>query len=92
MAPLIPIVTMILPALINAAERLFPKRDEGDKRGPEKKEFVLDVILSIYNAAKEHGHIPPFVAANEKMILAAVSMLVDVAAKAVKKGQAPKVA
>lgn len=43
MAMIIPIISFMLPALIQSAEQIF----SGDKRGPEKKAFVLTAISSM---------------------------------------------
>lgn len=53
MIPLIPIIAAALPlvpGLIRAAEGIFSKKDAEDKRGPSKREYVIESVLDVLGA------------------------------------------
>ena len=75
MIPLIPIIAAalpLLPGLIRAAEGIFSKRSPEEKRGPSKREYVIESVLD----ALEAVGILPAVLRNES-IKKAIGVIID---------------
>lgn len=64
---LIPIISLMLPALIQSAEQIFG----GEKKGPEKKAFVVNAV----GAMIDKTGLPKYV--DKNLIIDLISVLVD---------------
>ena len=66
---MLPIIGLVLPSLIHLAEQVI----SGDKKGPDKKEFVLKMLSDLYDAKK--SIIPSYI--TKEMVLSLASVLID---------------
>jgi hypothetical protein len=64
---IIPIISLMLPALIQSAEHMF----SGDKKGPDKKAFVMQAVSSMLDKMS----LPSYI--DKKLILELIGVLVD---------------
>ncbi len=64
---ILPIISFILPALIQSAEQLFG----GGKKGPEKKHFVMEAVAAMIDKIP----LPPFI--DKALLIQLISVLVD---------------
>ena len=72
-----PIILALLPSLIGLADGLFPKKADGVSTGPQKKDFVFELLALIFDELDGAGHLPPFFHDNKAMIEKMVSGIID---------------
>ena len=76
----------LAPALITGAielaERFFPKRFATDKRGPEKRTFILEIVGKLYDELQDKGRMPRFL--SRDLVVALVGILIDESVSAMK--------
>lgn len=72
--PVIPVLTSVLPLLVELAEDLFEKEPGS---GSEKKHFVMEIIELILGELEERQKLPLFGFLSKNVILRVVSLLVD---------------
>lgn len=53
---MLPILISLVPTLIAEAENIFSKSDDNQKRGPEKKTWVLNMVKKFH---KKINHLEP---------------------------------
>lgn len=71
MLPIIPIVSVFLPALIQSAEQIF----SGEKKGPEKKAFVVNAVSSMVDKMIDKTPLPKYV--DKNLMVDLVTVLVE---------------